>query len=739
MSRQRHTPDLMTPDLFAQPELGEVPEIPEMHDAPEAADITAPTEAAPMPPQAAAQTAPHTTLQQLQAWRDAGWLRRLDVALAGFVQTLDPAASPALLLSTAWLAHMEGRGHTCLPLAPLVQAPNEVLGWPAAALPELQASVQTVAVDSAEVSHWCDALRASPVVRTPAHQPDLGQPLVLIDDGEQPRLYLRRYWNHEQLVAAQVRARCLLPTGEASSADAGVDEPLIRRWLDRLFPAPAAANPDSSTAAPPDWQKLACAVAMRGRLSVITGGPGTGKTYTAARLLALLLATSPDPERLRVALAAPTGKAAARLKQAIDTSLIELQSKLGQGDDAAPDLGEFTRRMGPATTLHALLGARPDTRAMRHHAGAPLDVDVLIVDEASMVHLEMMAALLDALPPGARLILLGDKDQLASVEAGAVLGDLCRDAEAGGWSAQTARYALATAGVVLPAAMLAAGAASPLAQQTVMLRESRRFAGPIGQLALAVNRGDAETAHRCLHSGSTGGDRPVMAHEPARLETLQALALHGRPGAEGGYATYLNRVKARPPVGDVAAHQAWVVQVLKAFDTFRILCAVREGDWGAAGVNRSVVRTLAGAGLLSPSGEWYAGRPVMVTRNDAALGVSNGDIGIALPSAAAGGGLRVWFLDGEVPRSVGVSRLAHVDTAFAMTVHKSQGSEFAHTVMVLPEQAGQVLSRELVYTGITRARTAFTLVSARAGALAAAMSQPTRRASGLGASLRDAA
>jgi exodeoxyribonuclease V alpha subunit len=195
-------------------------------------------------------------------------------------------------------------------------------------------------------------------------------------------------------------------------------------------------------------------------------------------------------------------------------------------------------------------------------------------------------------------------------------------------------------------------------------------------------------------------------------------------------------LQERPSTADEALYKAWVKRVLQAFERFRLLCAVREGEWGVAGLNRSVAQALASEGWLKPTGEWYVGRPVMVTRNDAALGVFNGDIGITLPGLAApgaapGSALRVWFQEGESLRSVGVSRLAHVETAFAMTVHKSQGSEFEHTVLVLPEQAGGVLGRELVYTGITRARRFFTLVSARHGALEEAIEQPTRRASGL--------
>jgi exodeoxyribonuclease V alpha subunit len=464
----------------------------------------------------------------------------------------------------------------------------------------------------------------------------------------------------------------------------------------------------------PDWQKLACAVALRGSVAIITGGPGTGKTYTVARLLALLFATAPDAARQRVALAAPTGKAAARLKQSIDKALGELADRVGE----ALPLRELTQRMGAARTLHSLLGARPDTRAFAHNKGNPLDVDVLIVDEASMVHLEMMASLLDALPAGATLVLLGDKDQLASVEAGAVLGDLCHDAQAGHYDHETMDYVRAASGEAIPEAY--AGTGGPLAQQTVMLRHSRRFGGPIGRLALAVNRGDVDAAVEVLREGG-----PVRWIEHAHQHHVIALAVDGyRP-----YLELLKREHLR--TGPEEAHEDWVRTVLRRFEAFRILCAVREGEWGVEGLNGAIEQRLENAGLFRRGGDWYVGRPVMVTRNDYATGVFNGDIGLTLADPARPGSLRVYFLEGDKVRSVLATRLRHVETAYAMTVHKSQGSEFAHTVLALPKEGGTLLARELVYTGITRASEAFTLVTPGAAVLGEAILRRTHRASGL--------
>ncbi|HEY4664538.1 MAG TPA: exodeoxyribonuclease V subunit alpha, partial [Comamonas sp.] len=457
-----------------------------------------------------------------------------------------------------------------------------------------------------------------------------------------------------------------------------------------------------------------------------------GKTYTAARLLALLFTTTPDAEQLRVALAAPTGKAAARLKQSIETALQDLQASVGD----ALDLPALVQRVGAARTLHSLLGARPGTRHWGYHAGRPLDVDVLIVDEASMVHLEMMSALLEALPAHARLILLGDKDQLASVEAGAVLGDLCRDAQAGRYSKETVAFVERVSGERIPVGFHASGNVPALAQHTVMLRASRRFDGPIAALATAVNVGDVAQSLDVLQVdvAQHGEHARIALRQDGRLPALHALALYGR-GTAPGYGAYVqalqrwSQIKTRDDLSE--AHDAWVREVLHAFDRFRLLCAVREGAWGVSGLNQAVVAALRAQGVLAADGEWYAGRPVMVMRNDAALGVFNGDIGMALPSAAAGHPLRVYFLQGDEMRSVSVARLAHVETAFAMTVHKSQGSEFEHTVLVLSAQAGGVLGRELVYTGITRARSHFTLMAERPGLLSAAIASPTKRASGL--------
>lgn len=628
---------------------------------------------------------------------EAGELRRLSGAFARFVASLGPAPG-TLLLASLVLSELEGRGHSCLLLSDLAQDPAALLGLPEEEWAELAAAVKPLPKNA---KGWIAQLAGCEQVWQ-VGEFDYGQPLVLDPDPDNARLYLRRYWRDETLVANAVRERA----GKRQD----VDVPSVRAWLDLLFASQRASEK-------PDWQKLACAIALRGKMAIITGGPGTGKTYTVARLLALLFATAPDAARQRIALAAPTGKAAARLKQSIDKALTELADRVG---DELP-LRELTARMGAARTLHSLLGARPDSRAFAHHRGNPLDVDVLIVDEASMVHLEMMASLLDALPPTATLILLGDKDQLASVEAGAVLGDLCAEAQAGNYDEATVAYVRDAAGEEIPADYVRQGGA--LAQQTVMLRHSRRFGGPIGQLALAVNAGDVEAASAVLRArGALGVE---VAHalrwiEHAQQQHAIALALEG-------YRPYLSLLSEGPQ----SAHEDWVRAVLQRFEGFRILCAVREGEWGVEGLNTAIEQRLDSTGMIRRGGDWYVGRPVMVTRNDYATNVFNGDIGLTLPDPGRPGSLRVWFLEGDKVRSVLATRLRHVETAYAMTVHKSQGSEFSHTVLALPKEGGAVLARELVYTGITRASREFTLLTPVPGVLGEAIEKRTHRASGL--------
>lgn len=644
------------------------------------------------------------TLQQLA---QDGRLSLLTLNFIRYLQRHAPVPD-ALIWLVLQLTEAEAQGHSCICVDD-ESAPALLL---TALNTEERVLLQAAfGVLPADLAGWRQVLAACRLVwLADSGQADAGQPLIL----DQNRLYLRRYWQDEQAIATAIQQR--LQTAHANEGDLPSER--IRAWLEKLFPA----NPENAADAGPDWQRIACALALRGRFSVITGGPGTGKTFTVARLLCLLLALQEHPDQFRIALAAPTGKAAARLKQSIDAALAALAPVLSSVLSAE----QLASAIPSATTLHSLLGARPDTRRLRHHAGNPLQMDVLVVDEASMIHLEMMANLLDALAPHTLLILLGDKDQLASVEAGAVMADLCEFATEGGYSRATADWLADATGQRIPDNFLTSR--SLLAQHTAMLRQSRRFGGAIGQLALAVNRGDATSAASVLRATEDG---VLSWQQPAQIATSLPLFLHGRDAHTdaSGYAAFRSVLNAGPE--SWPDYDSWVKAVLKAFDRFRVLCAVREGDWGVQGINTLIETALLKQEKIRRQGDWYVGRPVIVTRNDYSLRVFNGDIGICLPDPAREGSVRVYFPAGDQLHSVLASRLSDVETAYAMTVHKSQGSEFGHVALVLPPQQTQVLTRELLYTGITRAKTCFTLLTASPGSLEQATAQVTRRNSGL--------
>ncbi|MCP1367245.1 exodeoxyribonuclease V subunit alpha, partial [Halomonas sp. BBD48] len=426
-------------------------------------------------------------LALLQRWVDRGWLRPLDRALVVFLHREVGDGQPLLLLAAALASHQLGRGHVCLDLAQTLAAPNLALSLPPEGddlndPPPLPSEI----LDGLHLDTWRAAL-ANPMLVSHGDQARSGNtPLVRLDTSGSTRLYLRRYWQYEQDIRHALHGRLTheLPTPPTET---------LKQALDALFgEATASAAQDDAQL---DWQKLACALAARSRFSVITGGPGTGKTTTVVRLLALLQAlqlgqTGDRP--LRIRLAAPTGKAAARLNESIakqveGISLLELASAAcADGVDI-----QTLREAIPTevTTLHRLLGSRPDTRHFRYNPSNRLALDVLVVDEASMVDIEMMAALLGALPPRARLVLLGDKDQLASVEAGAVLGDLCQRAEGAHYTPSTCDWLAQVAGATLPE-RYQSHHGQALDQAIAMLRVSHRFdaSSGIGQLAQAVNR-----------------------------------------------------------------------------------------------------------------------------------------------------------------------------------------------------------------------------------------------------------
>mgnify|MGYP000921358475 CR=1 FL=1 len=560
--------------------------------------------------------------------------------------------------------------------------------------------------------------------------PTVGQgasPLVL----QGRKLFLGRMWQLEHDLAAEIQR---LAEAEVEPVDWMSASQNLSGWF---------ADKGS------EGQRDAAGLALLQAFMLITGGPGTGKTTTVIRLLALLqwLALAGQGQFLRIGLAAPTGKAAARLGSSISSAIDRLPLK------DVPQ-GEAIRAAIPrsVSTLHRLLGSRPGTRHFRHDARNPLPLDVLVIDEASMIDLEMMAQVMHALPPRARLILLGDKDQLASVEAGAILGELCAHAREGRYWPETADWVARVAQEPIDHGLQAdtTGDGTLLDQSVGMLRHSHRFGADsgIGRLAALVNDGEVARVQRLwdeVRAGCASGQVPDIARievDAERWDALRQLVVHGRldgvPADQGpvGYAHYLRWMHRNRPADEAGqdSFDEWAAGVLQAHGRFQLLCALRQGSWGVERLNRQIALWLQSAGLLAASEGWYAGRPVIVTRNDYELGLMNGDVGIAL--AAQGGRLRVAFPAEGGSRGIRwvlPSRLQAAETVFAMTVHKAQGSEFDHAALAMPAELSPVLTRELVYTAITRARRFFTLVGPGGldGVLGQAIRRRVLRASGL--------
>lgn len=597
-------------------------------------------------------------MERLALAVEQGMLRPLDRYFALWMGRFAKTQDPGLLLAAALVSWRSGQGDVCLDLPayagrPLFVTPEGEAGWPAPGLDE-----------------WRQVLCRSAVVGRPGETP----PLVL---DHSDRLYLRRYWQLEQDLLQSLRQRLGVWA-------AGVDIDLLQAGLRRLFP---------SQGTDPDRQQFAAALAVLRTFCVITGGPGTGKTRTVTAILALLLEQAAG-KSLRIALAAPTGKAAARLSESIAVAREQL-----------PLSAELAAAIPTqAMTLHRLLGFRPDRVEPRHGAEHPLRLDVLVVDEVSMVDLPLMSRLLAALPAKARLILLGDKDQLASVEAGMVLGDLCGRGRSGigpGW---------ATLSELLAAPHQGPSNQASIGEHILMLDKSYRFAGTsgIGALAQAVNRGESGTALDWLRSDQYQ-DIALLELEAQRLpEYLHRQVLPG----------YIPYLQAGTPEAALAA-----------FGRFRVLCALRDGPFGVSGLNRLIEQGLRAKGLIRGTQAMYRGRPLLVTSNDYSQGLFNGDLGLVLTDPESSMP-RVYFATSTGTRSLLPGRLPAHETVFAMTVHKSQGSEFDEVLLVLPDGGSPVLTRELVYTAITRARHRVTILGSPAS-LELALASRVERSSGL--------
>ncbi|CAN5152527.1 exodeoxyribonuclease V subunit alpha [soil metagenome] len=606
---------------------------------------------------------------RLRAFNDAGVLSSADVHTALRLAALTGCDDDDVVLAAAFAVRAPRYGHVFAQLDGLADTVTDEDG-------------RTAEIDPAawpdDIPAWVGAVAASPLV---ASEVQPVAPLHL--DGA--RLYLDRYWRYEHEVADALRER--VATGGPAAmvvADQG--------WsaLDRLF----EDNPE---------QLAGARAALSRRLSVLAGGPGTGKTATIASAVAVALshATRPDGRALRVAVAAPTGKAAARLGEQMRQSATSMPEGL-----VTPDVLQSV----VPTTLHRLLGWTPGSRTrFRHDRTNPLPFDLVIVDEVSMVALGMLARLLQAVPPQANLLLVGDPDQLAAVEAGTVLGDMIADAPA---------IADAPEGEGE-----GTGGRWSLADNVVTLQRGYRFDDEIKQFAAAVRDGRVEDALAAL------------VRDPEDLEsTPLALVVPDRPGewptGTGSLAGVRSLVTRAAQVTVDHGLAGRSDQALKATLRTKVLCAHRRGPDGVQVWNAAIEGWVHDLPAYRRP-EWYAGRPVIVTANDYSLNVFNGDIGVVVRD---GEHLRV-VIDGRTGRPIEHRRLTGVQTVHAMTVHKSQGSQFDRVIVVLPSERSPVLTRELLYTAITRARQAVTIVGSPE-ALRDAVERSVTRASALPERLR---
>jgi exodeoxyribonuclease V alpha subunit len=616
----------------------------------------------------------------LHDFNAAGVLSTSDVHVALRLTRLGAVDDEVVALGAAFAARAPRLGHVCVDLA-------EIRGT-ASSDTDLAADLDTLPWP--DPARWLERLATSSMVGD-------ARPLQL--DGT--NLYLDRLWADERAVAADLRERSATPAP-------GVDGPTLAAGLRELF----------KSKEDPDLQRMAAAACVLRRVAVVAGGPGTGKTRTVARVLALLdaqaeAATARAP---LVALAAPTGKAAARLEEAVR----------GGADDEDMAVAAAVKnrlRALDGVTLHRLLGFSPGNRTrFRHNRLNRLPFDVVVVDETSMVSLSLMARLLEAVRPEARLILVGDPEQLASVEAGAVLGDIVGPASKGLCMDEPARAELAAVtDQHVPASegvREGAGSGVAIGNGIVVLRKVHRYGTAIAALAEAIQRGDADATVSVLREGGSHVEWIVTDEEPAAPGDVPAV----RAAAVDSGRTVIE-----------AARTGDAVSAIAALGRFRLLCAHRHGPDGVATWMQHVEDWLRAEvpGFLTGS-EWYVGRPLIVTENDYGLRLYNGDTGVVVE--AGDGRLVAAFERGGGVAEVSPTRLAAVDTVYAMTVHKSQGSQFHTVAFVVPAAGSRLLTRELLYTAVTRAQERLILVGAEEP-IRAAVGRPISRASGLRAAL----
>lgn len=591
----------------------------------------------------------------------------LDSHFADFMEQLEGKSNRELWLASALVSNFTRRGNTCLDLEAIAEKTI------------FHADNPDSSITCPGSKDWLAALQKTSVVGKPGEF----KPLIL-DAGAQ--LYLYRYWDYQEKLAHFIKQRISTPPTEMSLEQ-------FQKSLSRFFPP----NQQSE----PDWQMVAACTAVTKRFCVISGGPGTGKTTTVAKILALMVESSVT-KALKIALAAPTGKAAARMQDAIRFT----KSSLDCSDEIKNGIPD------EASTIHRLLGAIPNSPYFKHNEKNPLPADVVVVDEASMVDLALMSKLAQALPHHARLILLGDKDQLASVEAGAVFGDICDRGNIHTYSQQITAELKNVSGskAALPETT---GETPGLQDCIVHLQKSYRFGSEsgIGTISRLVNSGEGKRAAELIKTNRFADINWIELLQPEALFRMLKDTIVQQ------FSGYL---RAQNPT-----------EVFRQFDHFRILCALREGPFGVKEMNALIERVLKNENLINPTGEWYHGRPIMITSNDYNLRLFNGDVGICLKDPEAKDELRVFFPDAENSvRKFHPFRLSRLETAFALTVHKSQGSEFDHVLLLLPDRDAPVLTRELIYTGITRAKKSVSLCANEAIFLSA-VSRRIERTSGL--------
>ncbi|RLV58987.1 exodeoxyribonuclease V subunit alpha [Parashewanella curva] len=642
----------------------------------------------------------------LKYWELQGLLTPLDRHFAIEMAKMHQCGEPLYLFICAYLSKQLSNQHGCVVLEQINQA-NPMFESP------------RLCSLNFEIEDFKAALLSFPGISQYQEGQPCATPIIL--DGN--RLYLQKYHQFELTVASTLN--------RLASNPIEVDIPNLTKQLSLVFPQPQ--NQDI------DWQKIAAATALTRQLAVITGGPGTGKTTTVTKMLFLLQLN----QELNIKLVAPTGKAAARLTESIKASKARLASDLEQHKDQI-DLNAIDKIPEEASTIHRLLGVVPNSHRYRHNKDNPLRLDLLIVDEASMVDLPMMDKLLSALPENARLILLGDQDQLASVEAGAVLADICHGIKLKGqsgnsWKMRYSQNQLQTLSSLTNTDLSEfLDTNGHFGDSLCMLQYSHRFAGEagIGQLAKAVNNGDIGNVLNVWQQGydeiSWLGHGEISANLQQNIGLVTLLnqsEKHYRPylqlikNLQESYKSGINK-------GDEAA-----IEVINKFNDYRLLCPMRSGDYGVDGINQQMADLLNKHHHINVNQEFYLGRPIIIQSNDYNLGLFNGDIGIVLQDSEQPDRLMAHFIkaDGSILKVL-PARLPTHETCYAMTVHKSQGSEFDRVAMVMPPQPTQsqwqLLTKELLYTAITRAKSHFVCLGSR-NTFEHCVNHATERASGL--------